>query len=97
MRTLKTFCTVAMLALLVGCSSGGDEDTLSIGNNNNNDGDDDGPPPVVIASLEVLTSNPQIPSDGGVPVTITALLRDANNNFVAGENVTFAADSGGLS
>ena len=28
MRTLRTFCGAALLALLVGCSSGGDEDTL---------------------------------------------------------------------
>ena len=89
MRTLQLIFGVAMLSLLAGC---GDGDTLSTG----------GPDPevienVVVASIEVLTSNPQIPSDGGVPVTITALLRDQNNNFVAGQSVVFSADSGGLS
>ncbi len=97
MRTLKITAWAAMLALLVGCSSGGDENTLTPPGTDPNDTDDDTPPAVVVSSIEVLTSNPQIPSDGGVPVTITALLRDANNNFVAGQNVTFAADSGGLS
>ena len=98
MRTVKSFFSIALLALLIGCSSGGDEDTLSVGNGGDTGGDTGtDPDPVVVSTIEVLTSNPQIPSDGGVPVTISALLRDANNNFVSGQSVTFAADSGGLS
>ncbi len=60
-----------------------------------------GPGPVdpgdpTAASLQMLTSNPQTPSDGSAPVTITALAQDANNNFIEGVAVTFSADSGGL-
>lgn len=55
-----------------------------------------GPGTPTAASLQLLTSNPQLPSDGSATVTITALARDANNIFVAGVPVSFATDSGGL-
>ena len=95
MRTFRYLISLAMLCMLMACSSGGNDDALTTPVVDIDD--PTAPPPIVVASLEALTSNPQIPSDGGVPVTITALLRDANNNFVAGQNVSFSADSGGLS
>ncbi len=55
-----------------------------------------GPAAPVAASLQLLTSNPQLPSDDSTTVTITALTRDASNIFVAGVPVSFATDSGGL-
>ncbi len=48
------------------------------------------------ASIEAITSNPQLQSDGGIPVIISALIKDANNNFIEGAAVQFAADSGGI-
>jgi Bacterial Ig-like domain (group 1) len=51
---------------------------------------------VTATSLELLVSSPQLDSDGVEQVTLTALVRDANNNFVTGAPVTFAADSGGI-
>ncbi len=47
-------------------------------------------------TLSVITSLPQIPSDGTKSATITALVRNAQNQFVAGVAVTFTATSGGL-
>jgi Bacterial Ig-like domain (group 1) len=47
-------------------------------------------------SISVITSLPQIPSDGSKTATITALVRDTNNNLVSGVPVTFSATSGGL-
>jgi len=47
-------------------------------------------------TLTLLTSLPQIPSDGSQTATITALVRDANNNFVSGTDVAFQASSGGI-
>lgn len=47
-------------------------------------------------SISVLTSLPQIASDGSQPATITALVRDSKNNLVSGATVGFAATSGGL-
>ncbi|MFK8015764.1 MAG: Ig-like domain-containing protein [Gammaproteobacteria bacterium] len=95
MRTIRNLISLAIVCTLVACSGGGDDDALTTPPVTTVD--PTAPTPIEIASLEVLTSNPQIPSDGGVPVTITALLRDVRNNFIAGQNVTFSADSGGLS
>ncbi|MFL6602829.1 MAG: beta strand repeat-containing protein [Steroidobacteraceae bacterium] len=47
-------------------------------------------------TLSLLTDSPQIPSDGSKKATITAYVRDANNNFVTGQNVAFTTTSGGL-
>jgi hypothetical protein len=47
-------------------------------------------------SLELLVSSPQMDSDGSETITLTALVRDTNNNFLAGIPVTFSADSGGI-
>jgi len=47
-------------------------------------------------TISVITSLPQIPSDGTKPATITALVRNAQNQFVAGVGVLFSATSGGL-
>jgi hypothetical protein len=47
-------------------------------------------------TLTLLTSLPQIPSDGTKAATISALVRDSNNNFVSGTAVSFQASSGGL-
>jgi hypothetical protein len=47
-------------------------------------------------SLDLLVSSPQLDSDGTETITLTALVRDTNNNLLSGVNVTFAADSGGI-
>jgi hypothetical protein len=51
---------------------------------------------VTADNLELLVSSPQLDSDGSETVTLTALVRDVNNNFVANVPVTFAASSGGI-
>jgi len=47
-------------------------------------------------TISVITSLPQIPSDSSKSATITALVRNAQNQFVVGVPVTFTASSGGL-
>jgi hypothetical protein len=47
-------------------------------------------------TISVITSLPQIPSDSSKSATITALVRNAQNQFVSGVIVTFTATSGGL-
>lgn len=54
------------------------------------------PPPPTQYNLTVLTSSPQMPSDGSKSPTITALVRDTNNNVVSGVPVSFQASSGAL-
>jgi hypothetical protein len=48
------------------------------------------------SDLQLLVSSPQLDSDGSETVTLTALARDSNNNFVSGVDVGFAASSGGI-
>ena len=93
MRTMRQLLCLLAIAAMFGCSGGSDDTLVNI---DPPDVDPNLPPEVQIASLQVLTSNPQIPSDAGLPVTITALLKDANNNFVEGRTVAFAASSGGV-
>lgn len=54
----------------------------------------DGGATAPIASISLIASSNQLPSDGATVVTLSALLRDANNNAVEDVPVTFSADSG---
>ncbi len=89
----KLICLLLLLkgAALAGC--GGSDDTLS----NPNAGLPPGqPPPADVATLTLLTSTGAIASDGSETATITALVRDTNNNVVEGVAVVFSSDSGSL-
>ena len=47
-------------------------------------------------SLTLVTSTPQIPSDSSSGATISALLKDANNNVLPGVAVKFSTSSGAV-
>src|SRR5581483_8411128 len=47
-------------------------------------------------NITLLTSSPQMSSDNTKPVTITAIVQDANNNIVSGVPVSFQASSGAI-
>jgi Bacterial Ig-like domain (group 1) len=53
-------------------------------------------PGAALATLALLTSSPQLPSDGALPVNLTAQVKDASNNLVSDVAVSFSADSGSL-
>ena len=91
MHKLKLFLLTAAAALLAACNSGGDN-TL-FGNNPGNGGTGTTP---TVATLTLLTSSPQMPSDGSAPATITALVRDSNNNVMEDVGVVFMASTGSL-
>ena len=88
MGKLKIFWLAVAAALIGACSSG---DNTIVGT-----GAGPGGPPVSVASLTLLTSSPQIPSDGTLDAVITALVRDANNNVMPDVGVVFSANSGSL-
>ncbi len=48
------------------------------------------------ADMSLFVSSPDLPSASEAPVTVTALIRDANNNVVVGSPVFFTATSGVL-
>src|SRR5690606_20508252 len=91
MRNLKSLLLTAALAALAACS-GGSDDSLT-----GPPGAGPGGPPAAVATLALLTSSPQLPSDGTATATITALVRDANNNVMENVPVVFQASSGSLS
>src|SRR3989304_2887911 len=77
------------LSVIAGCGTGGLTDASST--------DDDGAgagPGASPASIDLLVSNSQLNSDGASTVTLTALVMDNGNNAMAGQTVTFAAESG---
>lgn len=84
---------VAALALASCGGSGSGSGPLTGGQSQNTTP----PPPPAQYSLSVLTSSPQIPSDGSKAANITALVRDSNNNLVKGVTVSFTASSGAIS
>ena len=47
-------------------------------------------------TLTLLTSSPSIPSDNSLPATISAIVKDANNNLLAGVPVSFQVTSGAV-
>ena len=84
MRKLISLFLLLTGSVLAGC--GGSDDTLS----NPNAGLPPGTtPPADIATLTLLTSTAAVASDGSETATITALVRDTNNNVVENISVVF--------
>jgi hypothetical protein len=86
MNNVRMFLLAAASFLLAACG-GGDNSIVGAS----------GGPGATVGSLQLLTSSPQIPSDGTAAATITALVRDQNNNVMKDVAVTFQASSGALS
>lgn len=80
---------LACAGLLAACGGGGG----SPGTNAN------GVTPSKASSVVLIASAPTLDSSGidGTEVTLTAIVRDANNNVLSGETVDFSADSGSIS
>jgi len=50
-------------------------------------------PPPTPASIDLLVSNSQMPSDDSRKVTLTALVKDGKNRAIAGQTVSFSSES----
>jgi hypothetical protein len=90
MQTLKSWLFVAATAAALAACSGSDNSITGPGGGGGGGG------PSSAATLSLLTSSPQIPSDGSADATITALVRDSSNNVLADQSVVFTASSGAL-
>ena len=86
---IRRILGVLGLAAALAVSGCGDDNSITDPNPDTGDGSG-------VASLELLTSNVQVPSDGSVSPEIIALARDASNNVVEGATVFFSSDSGAL-
>ncbi|MCF6218014.1 MAG: DUF5011 domain-containing protein, partial [Gammaproteobacteria bacterium] len=49
-----------------------------------------------VTNISLLVSSPQMPSDGSSTVTLTAVARDSDNNYVENAAIEFSASSGGI-
>lgn len=96
---MKKFLSMMMVATamlaLAGCGGGGSGPITGAGSGAGS-GSGTTPPGPTVASMTVTTSVPQIPSDGSKAATISALLRDANNNVMSGVAVSFQSSSGAI-
>lgn len=93
---MKKFLSMMMVAAatlaLAGCGGGG-SGTITGGTSTGGGGTPTGS---TVKTMTLTTDVPQIPSDGSKAATITALLRDANNNVVSSVPVSFQASSGSV-
>jgi len=82
--TLSAGGAAAGTAITVTASTGGVQNTVTVNVVNTQQ------------TVTLSTDLPQIPSDSSRNATITALVRDANNQVISGVLVQFASTSGGL-
>ena len=88
---LAAFGVLGALAL-AGCNGPGDSSFAGTSSSSSSSGT------VVptVTSITLLVSNPNLPSDGSKPVTITAIARNASNQLIAGAGVNFTSSSGAI-
>ncbi len=87
MRKIFSGITVATLACILAACGGSDDKAFE----SPTGGGAGGTSPANVASVTASTSATTIPADGSASATINALVRDTNNNAVAGATVEFAA------
>lgn len=80
-----------LVLALGGCGAGGGTGEAGTGGTPGGGGGETGASP---ASIDLLVSSPQLPSDGATPVTLTAVVKDSSNRALEGQTVSFSADSG---
>lgn len=91
MRKLIRILTVPLMALLVACGGGG-------GNpGSTNGGSSGGGTGATVAKIEVIASESTLSSTNSTGVTITVVAKDAANNALASQPISFSASSGVLS
>lgn len=86
----KLYTAVLLVAVTLLAACGGSDPAFT-------ESDQGGQTAVDLATITLLASSPQLPSDGALPVNLTAQVKDANNNLVPDLTVSFGADSGNLS
>jgi hypothetical protein len=85
----------ALSLTLAACGGGSLTSSTGTGSSSGGSGTSSGGN-LTVSAVTVTTSTPSIVSDGSTSAVITALVRDATNNLIAGVPVTFSATSGGL-
>lgn len=91
MRKLASLGVLMLTGVLSACGGGGDNPFETPGTPGGGGGGT-----TTATQLSVVSSTPTIPSDGTANATITAFARDASNALVPGVQISFSADSGGI-
>ena len=91
MRNFGWILILAWLAAAAGCGGNGTSSFATVSSSSSSSGTT-----AKVAAVTLETSLPEIPSNGSTSATITAFVRDANNNFLTGIPVVFSSTSGGL-
>jgi hypothetical protein len=94
MRKIGWIIIVAALGAAAGCGGGGTSSFATLSSSSSSSSS--GGTTATVAAVTVSTSLPQIPSNGSQSATITAFVRDANNQFIVGVPVVFSTTSGGF-
>lgn len=92
MRKFGWIVILAALSAAAGCGGNGTSSFASRGSSSSSSSGTT----AKVAAISVTTSLPQIPSNGSADATITAFVRDANNQFLSGVPVVFSTTSGGF-
>ena len=90
MRTLRWFSALALLALAACGGNAGNCDSAFTSSCSS------GTSATTVASVLLLSDTTTIPSDNSASANLTAYVRDANNNFIAGVLVAFTPSTGGV-
>ena len=93
MRKIGWIIILGALGAAAGCGGNG---TSSFATVSSSSSSSSGATTAPVAAVTVSTSLPQIPSNGSQAATITAFVRDANNQFIVGAPVVFSTTSGGF-
>jgi len=83
------FLMALMASVLAACGGGSEDDAFQGG------GTTGGGTAAEVASVTLITSSTTIPSNGSTPAEITALVRNASNQFMADVPVIFSANNNG--
>ncbi len=94
MRKIGWIIILGALAAAAGCGGGGSSSFATLSSSSSSSSS--GGTTATVAAVTVSTSLPQIPSNGSQTATITAFVRDANNQFIVGAPVVFSTTSGGF-
>jgi len=76
--------------MLLGCGGSDGDDVFTLPDDAGDETE------ISVGSVVVLASSPELPSVGTPPVTLTAIVRDANNALIPDVPVTFSADNDGF-
>lgn len=94
MNIAKMLGGVSLALLLAACGGGGGNSGATTGGTGGTGGVSTGPVP---ASIEIFASSPQVSSAVGSSTSFTVVVKDASNQAIPDQTVTFSASSGNLS